>query len=214
MRGGFIAPHRHHHGRARGRRPLSRCGAAPPMAHAASPPRSPRPDLPAQATDGLEGAVATADIVSCATLSTAPMNEGRWLRAGQRLDLVGAFSMSMREVDDETLRCARIFVDAEAACVEGDYVAIGLANGVITRAEIAADRGGRCAEARKDAGRPTRSPSSSRSGRRSKTSPRPSSSGASPAAPCPKQRLMQLAGEPCRRFGRPPLPLRRIPYCA
>ena len=94
--------------------------------------------LPAQATDGLEGAVATADIVSCATLSTAPMNEGRWLRAGQRLDFVGAFSMSMREVDDETLRCARIFVDAEAACVEGDYVATGLAKGVITRAEIAA----------------------------------------------------------------------------
>ena len=95
--------------------------------------------LPAQASDDLEGAVAAADIVSCATLSTAPMIEGRWLRAGQHLDLVGAFSMSMREADDETLRRARIFIDTEAACVEGGDVAIGLSNGVITRAEIAAD---------------------------------------------------------------------------
>ena len=59
--------------------------------------------LPAQASDDLEGAVGEADIVSCATLSTAPLIEGRWLRPGQHLDLVGAFSMSMREADDEAL---------------------------------------------------------------------------------------------------------------
>lgn len=95
--------------------------------------------LPAQASDDLEGAVGASDIVSCATLSTAPMIMGRWLRPGQHLDLVGAFSMSMREADDETLRRARIFIDTEAACVEGGDVAIGLSNGVIARAEIATD---------------------------------------------------------------------------
>ena len=95
--------------------------------------------LPAQASEDLEGAVAEADVISCATLSAAPLIEGRWLKAGQHLDLVGAFSMSMREADDEALRRARIFVDTEAACTEGGDVAIGLASGVVARAEIAGD---------------------------------------------------------------------------
>ncbi len=94
---------------------------------------------PAEASEDLERAVADADVISCATLSSAPLVEGRWLKAGQHLDLVGAFSMSMREVDDEALRRARIFVDTEAACTEGGDVAIGLASGVIARAEVAAD---------------------------------------------------------------------------
>ncbi len=95
--------------------------------------------LPARASEDLENAIAEADVISCATLSTAPLLEGRWLKAGQHLDLVGAFSMSMREADDEVLRRARIFVDTEAACTEGGDVAIGLASGVIGRAEVAAD---------------------------------------------------------------------------
>jgi len=95
--------------------------------------------LPARATEDLEAAVAEADIVSCATLATAPLVEGRWLKAGQHLDLVGAFAMSMREADDEALRRARIFVDTDAACSEGGDVAIGLTNGVISPAEVVAD---------------------------------------------------------------------------
>jgi ornithine cyclodeaminase/alanine dehydrogenase-like protein (mu-crystallin family) len=95
--------------------------------------------LPAQSCEDLARAVAEADVISCATLSTTPLIEGRWLKPGQHLDLVGAFSMSMREADDEVLRRARIFVDTEAACTEGGDVAIGLASGVITPAEVAAD---------------------------------------------------------------------------
>jgi ornithine cyclodeaminase/alanine dehydrogenase-like protein (mu-crystallin family) len=104
--------------------------------------------LPAEALQDLAPAVADADIVSCCTLADAPVVEGRWLRAGHHLDLVGAFSMSMREADDEALRRARIFVDTEAACTEGGDVAIGLATGVITRAEVAADLGALCRGAR------------------------------------------------------------------
>ena len=95
--------------------------------------------LPAQTGEDLSRAVAEADVISCATLSTTPLIEGRWLKPGQHLDLVGAFSMSMREADDEVLRRARIFVDTEAACTEGGDVAIGLASGAITAAEVAAD---------------------------------------------------------------------------
>ena len=104
--------------------------------------------LPARASEDLERAVAEADIVSCATLSTAPLIEGRWLRPGQHLDLVGAFSMSMREADDEALRRARIFVDTDAACSEGGDVAIALANGVVSRVEVAADLAALCRGAR------------------------------------------------------------------
>jgi ornithine cyclodeaminase/alanine dehydrogenase-like protein (mu-crystallin family) len=95
--------------------------------------------LPAAASEDLEGAAREADVISCATLATAPLIEGRWLSAGQHLDLVGAFTLGMREADDEALRRARIFVDTEAACTEGGDVAIGIASGVITRADVAAD---------------------------------------------------------------------------
>ena len=51
------------------------------------------------ATD-LEAAVGAADIVSCATLATQPVIEGRWLQPGTHLDLIGSFTPAMREADD------------------------------------------------------------------------------------------------------------------
>jgi ornithine cyclodeaminase/alanine dehydrogenase-like protein (mu-crystallin family) len=59
------------------------------------------------AVDDLSAAVVCADVISCATLSQTPLIEGAWLRSGQHVDLVGAFTMSMREADDEALRQAR-----------------------------------------------------------------------------------------------------------
>jgi ornithine cyclodeaminase len=94
--------------------------------------------LPAVGSEDLESAVAEADVISCATLTTAPLIEGRWLRPGQHLDLVGAFTMAMREADDEALTRARIFVDTEAARTEGGDVAIGLASGAIAQADVVA----------------------------------------------------------------------------
>ena len=109
--------------------------------------------LNASASADLEGSVAKADVISCATLATAPLIEGRWLKAGQHLDLVGAFSMGMREADDEALRRARVFVDTEAACTEGGDVAIALKSGVLSRAEVVADLPALCcgAEGRRTA---------------------------------------------------------------
>ena len=93
----------------------------------------------ARPTTDLEAAVAEADIVSCATLATEPLIAGRWLKAGQHLDLVGAFSVSMREADDEALRRAHIFIDTDAALVEGGDVAAGVSGGVIDRSAVIAD---------------------------------------------------------------------------
>ncbi len=92
----------------------------------------------ATAASDLETAVQTADVISCATLSTAPLVHGDWLRPGQHVDLVGAFTLSMREVDDAALRRARIYVDTEDAMDEGGDVAIAMRDGAIGREDIVA----------------------------------------------------------------------------
>lgn len=84
----------------------------------------------------LEAAVRQADIVSCATLSRAPLIQGAWLKAGAHLDLIGSFSPATRESDDAAVLRARVFVDSiEAREQSGDLVH-GLASGVIARAHI------------------------------------------------------------------------------
>ena len=95
--------------------------------------------LPAEAVEDLETAVGEADVVSCATLATEPLIAGRWLRPGQHLDLVGAFTVTMREADDEALRRSHIYVDTDAALVEGGDVALGILGGVIDRSAVIAD---------------------------------------------------------------------------
>ena len=85
-------------------------------------------------------AVGEADVVSCATLSSAPLVEGAWLREGQHVDLVGAYAPKMRESDDEAVRRARIYVDTRAGALkEGGDVVQPLANGAIGESDVIAD---------------------------------------------------------------------------
>lgn len=94
-----------------------------------------------EATDDLEGAVRWADIVSCATLASAPLVEGRWLRSGQHIDLIGAFTPTMREADDAALSRASIYVDTQAALTESGELVQALASGAITSANIQGELG-------------------------------------------------------------------------
>ncbi|MEP7209155.1 MAG: ornithine cyclodeaminase family protein [Casimicrobiaceae bacterium] len=89
--------------------------------------------LPVTATTDLEGAVRSADVVSCATLATTPVVLGAWLLPGTHVDLVGAFRAHMRETDDAVLQRARLIAvdDREAALAEGGDVVHGLASGAI-----------------------------------------------------------------------------------
>lgn len=92
------------------------------------------------ATADLEAAVAAADIVSCATLSTEPIVLGRWLRPGTHVDLVGGFTPQMREADDEAVRRAEVYVDTRAgATVEAGDIVQPLASGALTHAGIRGD---------------------------------------------------------------------------
>ena len=90
--------------------------------------------------DNLEAAVRTADIVSCATLSAAPLIQGKWLKKGAHVDLVGAFTPKMREADDDAVRRARVYVDVRASAPKGSGdIAIPLKKKIIKPSDIQGD---------------------------------------------------------------------------
>jgi alanine dehydrogenase len=97
--------------------------------------------VPATAIRELEPAVRSADVVCCATLSTAPLVLGAWLPPGVHVDLVGAFKADMRETDDAAMaRADVIVVDQRAAALaEGGDIVQAIASGAIGAERVAAD---------------------------------------------------------------------------
>jgi ornithine cyclodeaminase len=94
----------------------------------------------AEAVADLEGAVRSADVVSCCTASNSPLVEGAWLKPGAHLDLVGAFTPDMRECDDEAVKRARLFVDSrEFAITQPGDLSSPIARGVIAATDIEGD---------------------------------------------------------------------------
>ncbi|HEY4168202.1 MAG TPA: ornithine cyclodeaminase family protein [Reyranella sp.] len=85
-------------------------------------------------------AVGEADVISCATLSKEPLIEGAWLREGQHIDLVGAYTPEMRESDDKAVWRARVYVDTRAGALKeaGDIVQ-AIRNGTIDEDDVIAD---------------------------------------------------------------------------
>lgn len=88
----------------------------------------------------LAAAVHQADIICTATMAKEPVIKGEWLRAGQHLDLIGAYRPDMREVDDAAMARASVFVDARATTVHhiGEIME-PIAHGVMTEGDIRAD---------------------------------------------------------------------------
>lgn len=93
-----------------------------------------------KAVQKIEAVVEKADIISCATLSEKPLILGKWLRAGQHIDLVGSFKPDMREADDEVLLRTKLYVDIlEGATKESGDIVIPLSKRVITLKDIKGD---------------------------------------------------------------------------
>ncbi|MEM9106388.1 MAG: ornithine cyclodeaminase family protein [Pseudomonadota bacterium] len=91
-------------------------------------------------------AIANADIISSATITSEPLIEGAWLSPGTHVDLVGAFTPAMRESDDDVVRCATVFVDTfGGALKEGGDVVQPIEAGVIDRSDVVADLAVLCA---------------------------------------------------------------------
>lgn len=88
----------------------------------------------------LPAAVGEADIISTVTTAASPILEGRWLRPGTYVDLVGGFTPHMREADDAVVRSARIYVDTmEVAPKEAGDLSDPIARGVVHTSDLKGD---------------------------------------------------------------------------
>ena len=88
----------------------------------------------------LADAVAAADIIACATMSTEPVINGAWLQPGQHIDLIGAYRPDMREVDDAALLRGRLFVDSRETTINHiGELKIPISQGVIDENHVVAD---------------------------------------------------------------------------
>ena len=75
----------------------------------------------ASAADAVRGA----DVVVVAASSTTPILQGRWLSPGTHVNAIGATRPDWRELDDDLVTTARIFVDSREAALResGDVIA-------------------------------------------------------------------------------------------
>lgn len=91
--------------------------------------------------------ISEVDIISCATLSKTPLIDGANLKAGQHLDLVGAYRPDMREANDAAITKATVFVDTfQGGLKESGDIVIPLKSGLLKKEEVVADLFSLCAD--------------------------------------------------------------------
>ncbi len=96
--------------------------------------------LPVEVAEDLESAVPQADVICAATMATAPLVQGAWLKPGAHLDLVGGFTPAMREADDEAVRRSKVFVDYRGSTLgEAGDLTQPMEAGVIAETDVLAD---------------------------------------------------------------------------
>jgi ornithine cyclodeaminase/alanine dehydrogenase-like protein (mu-crystallin family) len=96
------------------------------------------PDLTITAADARTCA-AQSDVLCTCTSNSAPLFDGRDLRPGTHLNLVGAFRPETREVDTHTIARSRVVVDTYLAALEVGELVIPLQEAAIARDHVAAD---------------------------------------------------------------------------
>jgi ornithine cyclodeaminase/alanine dehydrogenase len=87
-------------------------------------------------------ALEQSDIVITATNSRTPLFDGNWVKAGIHITAIGSYKPEFRELDTETVKASRVFVDILAAAKEeaGDII-IPISEGAITWDHIAGEIG-------------------------------------------------------------------------
>jgi len=94
----------------------------------------------ASAATDLDAELGEADIISSATISTTPLIKGALLKPGAHVDMVGGFTPTMRESDDDAIARASVYVDTRAgATKEAGDIVIPLASGLLKPEAILAD---------------------------------------------------------------------------
>ena len=93
-----------------------------------------------EAIEDIQNGIEKADVISAATMSSAPLIKGEWLKPGQHVDLVGSYLPTLREADDEVIRRSSVYVDnVEGASKETGDILIPLQNGVLKKEDILGD---------------------------------------------------------------------------
>ena len=72
--------------------------------------------VPAHGTSSFENAVSGADVICACTHAEIPVLLGRWLSPGSHVNSVG-LNFQGREMDDETIRRSRVFVESRQAAL-------------------------------------------------------------------------------------------------
>src|SRR6478609_7246603 len=91
-------------------------------------------------TANAETVARESDVICTCTTAHEPLFDGNWLRPGTHLNLVGAFQPATREVDDTTVKHARVVVDTyEGTLSEAGDLLMPIKNGSVERSHIIAD---------------------------------------------------------------------------
>ena len=91
-------------------------------------------------TEDLKSAAANSDIITCVTTSVEPLILRDWISEGTHIDLVGAFTPTMRESDSELIARGRVFVDTnEGALSEAGDLLIPMKEGVFKKESVIAN---------------------------------------------------------------------------
>ena len=92
------------------------------------------------AKNDIKEALNVADVISCATLTQKPLIMGDWIKPGQHLDLVGAFTPDMAEADSKAIAMSKVVVDTyEGALSESGELINALKEGHIKKEHILSD---------------------------------------------------------------------------
>ena len=115
------------------------CGTDPGQAGEFAKKMSEKVRLPVESADARTCA-GQSDVLCTCTTSQVPLFDGKVLRPGTHLNLVGAFQPHAREVDSRTVQRAHVIVDTyDSALAEAGDLLIPIKEGIISRHHIAAD---------------------------------------------------------------------------
>lgn len=81
--------------------------------------------------------IGSADVICTATGSHSPLFDGRWLKPGTHIDVIGNHHKNAREIDTATLLASRVFVDSRANVLnEAGELLIPIEQGVFKAEQI------------------------------------------------------------------------------
>jgi len=93
-------------------------------------------------TGDVKTSLEQSDIVITATNSRTPLFEGKWVKPGTHITAIGSYKPDARELDTETIKRSRVFLDSrEAAREEAGDIIIPVSEGAITWDHIAGEIG-------------------------------------------------------------------------